>query len=68
MTEILNWIGAISIILGFGLIGFIGFKRSAWWGSAKGVMDELDLFEMRIVKIAFAFLIASFLAFILANI
>jgi|LGVD01.1.fsa_nt_gb hypothetical protein len=64
----LNWVGAIALIIGFGCFGLIGFKRSAWWGPAKSLMDELDLAEKRFVKIGFISLLASLVFFVVANI
>ena len=63
-----NWVGVISLIIGFGCFGLIGFKRSAWWGPAKNLMDELDLAEKQFVKIGFISLLASLVFFVVANI
>jgi hypothetical protein len=38
----LNLIGLITLVAGFGCFGIIGFKRSAWWGPAKSVYEELN--------------------------
>jgi hypothetical protein len=66
--NILNWIGLITLIIGCGCFGLIGFKRSAWWGPSKSVMDELDLVEKRFAKIGFISLLASLVFFVVANI
>ena len=64
----MNWVGPIAGIVGCGCFGLIGFKRSAWWGTAKSVMDEFDLTEKRFAKIGIISLLASFLFFVIANI
>ena len=64
----LNWFGLISLIAGCGCFGLIGFKRSAWWGPAKSVMDELDGTEKRFLKVGIIFLLSSLLFFLVANI
>jgi hypothetical protein len=68
MTEIFNWMGIITSIVGFVFIGLIGFKRSAWWGPYKGIMEELDLVEIRFAKIGVLSIIVGFSILIIANI
>ncbi len=66
--NILNWAGLVMLIIGFGCFGLIGLKRSAWWGPAKSVMEELDLAEKRFAKIGFISLFISLVLFVVANI
>ena len=66
MTETLYCIGTISVIVGFGFIGLIGFKRSAWWGPYKEIMEELDLVEKRFLKIGVVSILIGFSFFIIA--
>lgn len=60
--------GLIALIIGFGSFGLVGFRRSAWWGPSKSVMDELDPTEKRVVKIGLISLLASLVFFLVANI
>jgi len=46
MKEHLNWIGVVAMTVGFGCVGLIAFKRSAWWEPARAVFDQLDSLEM----------------------
>ena len=64
----LNCIGLIALIIGYACFSVIIFKRSAWWGPAKSVLDELDLFEKRFSKIAIICLLVSLIFFLVANI
>jgi hypothetical protein len=63
----LNWIGLIALIIGCACLGLIVFKRSAWWGPAKSVLEELDLFEKRFAKISIFCLLFSLVFFLVAN-
>jgi hypothetical protein len=63
----LNWLGLLTLIIGCGCFGLIGFKRSAWWGPAKSLLDELDLTEIRFVKIGSISLFASIVFLAIAN-
>jgi hypothetical protein len=63
----LNWFGLITLIIGCGCFGVIGFRRSGWWGPAKRVTEDLNLTEKRLAKIGFVFLVASSGFFVIAN-
>ena len=65
---VMNWIGLIALILGFSCFGLIGFKRSEWWGPAKGMMEPLGITDKRFAKIGFILVMVGFLIFVVANI
>ena len=65
--NILNWVGLISLIIGFICFSLIGLKRSAWWGPAKSVIDDFDSVEKRFAKIGLVFVLIGFMLFIIAN-
>ena len=67
MNEILNWIGFISVAIGFASFGIIGFKRSAWWGPSKSVTENLDPTETSLMKIGFIFIVVGALIFVISN-
>jgi hypothetical protein len=67
MNEILNWIGLISVTIGFVCFGIIGFKRSAWWGPSKSVTENLDSTEMSLMKIGFIIIVFGILIFVISN-
>ena len=65
--KILNWFGLIALIMGCVCFSLIAFKRSAWWGPAKSVMEDLDVFEKRFAIIGSICIIFAMALFLISN-
>lgn len=64
----LNWIGLAVWIASAACFGIIGFRRSAWWGPARSVFEELDPKEKRLAKIGGLFSLAGSVFFLVSAI